>query len=150
MDPLGPIGPMGVSSFEPNEDTEALAVSSMAAAKAAESDEDKTGEVAVATEVVSEDAKKDDAAEAKENTIEVTYLLNTREDLIRFLEEADIKLVRSEYLMQWHKEGIRLPRRQEAEKNWPGCLVQHDEMRSRIEIVNAGLDFIGGSQAGPA
>ena len=73
-----------------------------------------------------------------------SYALDTLEGLMDFLEDADIRFLRSEFLTQWQKEGKRLPRRQEAEHQWPGCLVPHDEMRTRIQTLKRDLDVTGG------
>eukprot|EP00435_Cladocopium_sp_Y103_P037882 s1256_g10.t1 len=69
-----------------------------------------------------------------------TYDLNDRGDFAQFLLDADIRLVRGRSLIKWHEDGMKLPRRQEAEAMLAGpgtALVTHEEM----EIWAKGPNF---------
>jgi hypothetical protein len=70
-----------------------------------------------------------------------SYDLGTPDGLADYLEDANVLLVRSEYLKRWFAEGKTLPRRQDAEQEsldefpgeFPKCFVPHEEMRRRIQ-----------------
>ena len=73
---------------------------------------------------------------------EITYLvqaygLSEPEEVLRFLADADIRLVRLEYLIELHASGRPLPRRQEAEQEKTSlglpALVESSELQE-VEI----------------
>eukprot|EP00930_Biecheleria_cincta_P070574 TRINITY_DN58208_c0_g1_i1.p1 TRINITY_DN58208_c0_g1~~TRINITY_DN58208_c0_g1_i1.p1 ORF type:complete len:594 (-),score=82.98 TRINITY_DN58208_c0_g1_i1:334-2115(-) len=54
--------------------------------------------------------------QSMEHEREMTYDLQDPRALANFLEDADIRLVRAEYLGDLHRKGAAFPRRQEAER----------------------------------
>ncbi|CAE7293652.1 NLRC3, partial [Symbiodinium microadriaticum] len=59
------------------------------------------------------------------------YDLAQKQGLADFLKDADIRLVRADFILKLHREGQRLPRRQEAESAYVDCrtaLVTHEEV----------------------
>ncbi|CAE7669302.1 Nlrc3, partial [Symbiodinium necroappetens] len=60
------------------------------------------------------------------------YDLAQKQGLADFLKDADIRLVRADFILKLHREGQRLPRRQEAESAYVDCrtaLVTHEEVQ---------------------
>ncbi|CAE7244895.1 NLRC3 [Symbiodinium natans] len=56
-----------------------------------------------------------EAKEVEEALVPDKYDLEDKMQLAQFLEKANVRLVRVEFLQKLHREGRRLPRRQEAE-----------------------------------
>lgn len=78
-------------------------------------------------------------ASESEHLLEVSDLVDPRQ-LAKYLIEADVGLVRAQYLWQLHREGGSLPRRQELDGvRFPladrehDCLVRPDELRHWAE-----------------
>ncbi|CAE7208126.1 Nlrc5 [Symbiodinium natans] len=72
-----------------------------------------------------------EAKEVEEALVPDKYDLEDKMQLAQFLEKANIRLVRVEFLQKLHREGRRLPRRQEAEYAYAGsrtALVTHEEV----------------------
>ncbi|CAE7201846.1 Nlrc3, partial [Symbiodinium sp. KB8] len=60
------------------------------------------------------------------------YDLAQKQGLADFLKDADIRLVRGDFILKLHREGQRLPRRQQAESAYVDCrtaLVTHEEVQ---------------------
>ncbi|CAE7219579.1 NLRC3, partial [Symbiodinium necroappetens] len=60
------------------------------------------------------------------------YDLAQKQGLADFLKDADIRLVRADFILKLHREGQRLPRRQEAESAYVDgrtALVTHEEVQ---------------------
>ncbi|CAE7833767.1 NLRC3 [Symbiodinium sp. CCMP2592] len=61
------------------------------------------------------------------------YDLAQKQGLADFLKDADIRLVRADFILKLHREGQRLPRRQEAESAYVEsrtALVTHEEVQA--------------------
>ena len=62
---------------------------------------------------------------------------------IDFLKSADIRLVRLEFLLELHKGGLAMPRRQEAETMWTKrgatALVTLEEYEKLLVNDNTGM-----------
>ncbi|CAE7833762.1 nhaD [Symbiodinium sp. CCMP2592] len=61
------------------------------------------------------------------------YDLAQKQGLADFLKDADIRLVRADFILKLHRAGQRLPRRQEAESAYVDArtaLVTHEEVQA--------------------
>ncbi|CAE7557710.1 nhaD, partial [Symbiodinium necroappetens] len=61
------------------------------------------------------------------------YDLAQKQGLADFLKDADIRLVRADFILKLHREGQRFPRRQEAESAYVDsrtALVTHEEVQA--------------------
>ncbi|CAE7574421.1 Nlrc3, partial [Symbiodinium necroappetens] len=73
--------------------------------------------------------RPDPAPEPQESK---SYDLAQKQGLADFLKDADIRLVRADFIKKLHREGQRLPRRQEAESAYVDgrtALVTHEEVK---------------------
>jgi len=74
----------------------------------------------------------DEEVEPEESTKDQSYDLQDRGAFAQFLIDADIRLVRGRFLKKLYRDGLTLPRRQEADSMMVGflpALVSHEEIQ---------------------